>query len=220
VEGVDLELRRRLTKVSKRLSDEGLAPGISGNVSARIPETGTCLIKPSGVSLGAMKPEEFVVVDIETRELLRGEVKPSIETPFHTTLYRLRPEVGSVVHVHPPCAITLSLIGEEIKPMTMEVFDAPGLASGITTSRYALPGSEELAENLGEALRLCVATLMPHHGVTALGRTPEEAATNAIVVERMASIQHKAMQVGTPEPLPDSTLKALVELAKERGLLC
>jgi len=209
-----------LTEVSRQLSAEGLAPGTSGNVSARMPDAGTCLIKPTGVSLGIVEPEDFIVVDIETREIIRGEARPSMETPFHTTLYRLRPEAGGVVHVHPPYAIALSLIGEEIKPMTMEVFDAPGLARGITTSRYAPPGSEELAQSLGEALERCIATLMPHHGVTALGRTPEEAATNAIVVERLAFVQHRALQVGTPEPLPESTLKQLLETARERGLLC
>jgi ribulose-5-phosphate 4-epimerase/fuculose-1-phosphate aldolase len=64
-----------------------------------------------------------------------------------------------------------------------------------------------------------VACLMPQHGVTAIGRTIEEAAVNASVVEALAELQYNVMQVAEPVPLPDSMLETLVKIAREKGLL-
>jgi len=190
-----------------------------GNISARMKDSSKCLIKPSGYRFCDLEPQHFIVVDIDTREVVEGDAKPSIETPFHTRLYQQWPEAGGVVHVHPKYSIILSITGNEIVPMGLDLDEAPALAKGIPLSKFALPGSEELADNLVEAMKDHVACLMPQHGVTAIGRTIEEAAVNAKVVEALAELQYKVMLVAEPKPLPDSMLEMLVQAAKERGLL-
>jgi len=213
------KLRKRLAETGRQLFADGLTYGASGNISARMEDPSRCLIKPSGYRFCDLEPEHFIVVDIDTREVTDGEARPSIETPFHTRLYQQWPEVGGVVHIHPKYSIILSIAGREIVPMGLDLYKAPALAKGISLSRFAPPGSEELADNLVEAMRGHVACLMPHHGVTAVGRTIEEAAVNAKVVEALAELQYNVMQVAEPEPLPDSILEKLVESARERGLL-
>jgi L-fuculose-phosphate aldolase len=215
----ELELRKRLAEVGRTLFDDGLTHGASGNISARIPSSRLCLIKPSGHSLGELAPKHFIVVDIDTRKVVSGTEKPSIETPFHTAIYRLRPEVGGIVHMHPRYATILSITGEEIIPMSMDIFEAPALAKGIALAKFAQPGSDALAESLAEALRDRVAALMPHHGVTAIGGTIEEAAQNARVVERLAQLHYEVALIGKPKPLPDSLRRILVEMAEKQGLL-
>jgi L-ribulose-5-phosphate 4-epimerase len=213
------ELRKRLAEVGRHLFADGLTYGASGNISARMEDPSRCLIKPSGYRFCDLKPEHFLVVDIGTREVIEGDAKPSIETPFHTRLYRQWPEAGGVVHIHPKYSTILSIAGEEIVPMGLDLYRAPALAKGIPMSKFAPPGSEELADNLVEAMRDHVACLMPHHGVTAIGKTIEEAALNARVVEALAELQYNVMLVAEPEPLPDSILEALAETAREKGLL-
>jgi len=216
---VESDLRERLTKVAHQLFAEGLTHGSSGNISARLPGTNTCLIKPSGYSLGELKPEHFIIVDIETRKVVSGSEKPSIETPFHTKLYRQWPEAGGVVHVHPHHSIILSIIEAQIVPMGTDIYEAPALAKGIAVARFAPPGSEELADNLVVAMKDKVAALMPNHGVTTIGKTIEEAAQNVRIVERLAKLHYDVMQVGTPKPMPEKILKELVEMARKKGLL-
>jgi len=213
------KLRKRLAETGRQLFADGLTYGASGNISARMEDPSRCLIKPSGYRFCDLEPEHFIVVDIDTREVTDGEARPSIETPFHTRLYQQWPEAGGVVHIHPKYSIILSIAGREIVPMGLDLYKAPALAKGISLSKFAPPGSEELADNLVEAMRGYVACLMPHHGVTAVGRTIEEAAVNAKVVEALAELQYNVMQVAEPEPLPDSILEKLVESARERGLL-
>ena len=216
---IEQELRERLTVVGKKLFEEGLTYGASGNISARIPGTDTCLIKPSGYRFCDLEPEHFLLVDINTREVLKGTAKPSIETPFHTKLYLQWPDAGGVVHVHPEYSILLSTLGKEVVMMGLDIYGAPALAKGVPVSKFAQPGTDELADNMVEAMREHVACLMPHHGCTAIGKSIEEAATNAKVVEALAEINYKILLVGEPSPLPQSLLDMLVEIARKKGLL-
>ncbi len=219
MDSVEKDLRERLAKVGRQIWDLKLTHGASGNISARIPGTNKCLIKPTGYSFGDLLPEHFLVVDIETRKVLEGMAKPSIETPFHTGLYKLWPEAGGVVHIHPEFCTILSILEEPVIPMGIEIFDAPALAKGIPVSKFAPPGSEELANNLMETMKEHVACLMPHHGMTAIGKTIEEAATNARMAEFLAKLHYQVMLVGKPRPLREDVRKTLVERAKQRGLL-
>ena len=212
------ELRERLAKTARILHRKGLTPGASGNISARHPGSGTCLIKPSGVSFNELEPESFITVDIETMKVLHRDAKPSIETPFHTRLYQERPEACAVVHVHPRYSTILATVGVEIVPMGIEIFSAPALAKGIPVSRFASPGTDELAENMVEAMKDHVACLMPHHGATAIGKTVEEAALNVEVMESLAQLHYDVMQVAEPRPLPEALLRKLVDVTQEKGL--
>ena len=216
---IEQELRERLTVVGRKLFEEGLTYGASGNISARIPGTDTCLIKPSGYRFCDLEPEHFLLVDINTREVLKGTEKPSIETPFHTKLYLQWPDAGGVVHIHPKFSILLSTLGKEVVMMGLDIYGAPALAKGVPVSKFAQPGTDELADNMVEAMKEHVACLMPHHGCTAIGKSIEEAATNAKVVEALAEINYKVLLVGDPSPLPQSLLDMLVEMARDKGLL-
>ena len=216
---IEQELRERLAKVGRQLFEDGLTYGASGNISARIPDTETCLIKPSGYRFCDLLPEHFLLVDNETREVLKGTAKPSIETPFHTRLYLHWPEAEGVVHIHPKYSILLSTLGRKIEMMGLDLYNAPALAKGIPLSKFAPPGTEELADNMLDAMKDHIACLMPHHGCTAIGKSIEMAAINATTVERLAELNYEILLVGEPDPLPQSMLDILVNRAKARDLL-
>lgn len=216
---IEEELRNRLVKVGRQLYEDGLTYGSSGNISARIPGTETCLIKPSGYRFCDLEPMDFIIVDNHTRKVLKGTGKPSIETPFHTCLYLHWGMAGGVVHIHPKYSILLSTLGKEITLMGLDLYEAPALAMGVPTSKFAAPGSMELADELVVAMRDRVACLMPHHGCTAIGKSIEMAATNARVTEKLAELNYNIRLVGEPDPLPDELLERLKEIARERNLL-
>jgi len=208
---IEKDLRERLTKVAHSIWNDGLVTGTSGNISARIPGTNKCIIKPSGFTMIELKPEDFVVVDIYTRAVLEGKYKPSKETPFHTTLYKIRPDIGGVVHTHSHYATIFSIVGIELVPMGMILYSAPKLVKGIGLAQYADPGTEQLALNIGVALSDKYAVLIPHHGVVAVGKDIEEAYVNARMVEELAKLQYEVMQIGKPQPLPEKSLKKFLE---------
>lgn len=107
------ELRELVFRANLRLRDEGLAKLTWGNASAFDPSTGLVVIKPSGVSYGAMTPDDMVVVDLGGR-LVEGRLRPSSDTPTHLWLYRSFKGVCGVVHTHSPEATAWAQSAREI----------------------------------------------------------------------------------------------------------
>ncbi|MFX0011742.1 MAG: class II aldolase/adducin family protein [Candidatus Hermodarchaeota archaeon] len=216
MDDIENDLRKRLTSVAKQVWEEGLCYGSAGNISAKIPETENVLIKPTGFRFCDLRPDDFLIVNYNTREVVKGDRKPSIETPFHTLMYQKRNDVGGVVHTHSHYATILSTAGVELVPMGMGFYSAPGLIKGVRIAKFAPPGSEELAKNLGEAIEGRIAAVLPHHGPVAIGKSIEEAYNVAKAVEDLAKYQFEVMQVGKVPPVPESMIKSFTELANKR----
>jgi len=66
-------LRERLCAVGRQLHDRGLVTGTGGNISVRIFGTETALIKPTGLSMGVLKPDDFALIDLKASSL-RGNI--------------------------------------------------------------------------------------------------------------------------------------------------
>jgi L-ribulose-5-phosphate 4-epimerase len=209
-------LRKRLVKIGKMLFKKGLTYGTFGNISARTLDPNLCLIKPSGVSLNKLESKDFLLINIKSRKILKSNKKPSIETPFHIKLYQERKEVGGIVHTHSKYCTIFSIIKKEILPMGFDLYQAPSFAKGIPISKFALPGTHELADNIVEAMKEHIACLIPHHGLTTIGKTIEEAALNAEIAEKLAQLNYETMLVGEPKPLPKETIQNLLKKAREK----
>ncbi len=202
------KLRKHLAAVGRLLVEEKLTSGTSGNISARIPHTDVCLIKPSGRKLNELSPEDFVELEIDSLNYI-GSVKPSIEAPFHTELYRSNPDIGAVVHVHSEYALILSILGITPVPMSVEVFEAPFLAKGVGISEFAMPGSKSLALSVVKAIKGKNACLIPHHGSITVGSTIEEATMYSRVLERICELNYFVKLLGEPVNFPSRILERL-----------
>ena len=100
-------LRERLVAIAHRAYRLGLVPGVSGNLSVRLPGEPMILIKATGKCFGDMTPDDTLVIDLEGNILDREtSLRPSKERWFHLAIYQARPDVGAVVHLHPPHALT------------------------------------------------------------------------------------------------------------------
>lgn len=72
------------------------------------------VIKPSGVSYEELRPEDMVVVALDSGERVEGAYKPSSDTPTHLELYRRFPQIGGVVHTHSRWATVWAQAGRDI----------------------------------------------------------------------------------------------------------
>ena len=190
------ELREEVSRVAKQLIESGLVTGTSGNVSARTPE-GDVLMTPSGIDYEELEPGDVVLVDANG-EILEGSLGPSTETPMHTGIYRVRPEVGAVVHTHSVFATTLACLGWTLPPVhyTLTTLSEDGR---IPIAPYATYGTEELANNAAEALgEGHNACLLQNHGTITVGDSPQKAFSRTVVLEEMAEIYYRTRVVGEP----------------------
>ena len=94
-------LKEEVCEQNHELPRNNLVVGSGGNVSARDPETGLIVIKPSGVKFAKLSPDTMVVVDIEGN-VIEGKMKPSVDTGVHLYIYRHREDVFGITHTHFP----------------------------------------------------------------------------------------------------------------------
>ena len=184
------EVSLRIVKASRELYDHGLVRGTSGNISARIPGTDTFLIKPSGVRMEFLTPEELVLVDLQGNKI-RGKLNVSVETPIHAAIYRARKDVQAVVHTHAPTATAFGVAKKEILPLQIEMFML--LPNGVPVVPFKPPGSKALAEAVQKKIANYDAVILENHGIITVGSTIEAACNLSEMVEEGAKIQFLAM---------------------------
>ena len=186
------DISGKMVKASKELYEHGLVRGTSGNISARIPGTDTFLIKPSGVYMKLLKPEELVLVTLEGNKI-RGESNVSMETPMHAAIYRARKDVQAVVHTHAPTATAFGIARIEILPLQIELFIL--LPRGVPIIPFKLPGSKGLAEAVRKKIAEYDALILENHGIVTVGSTVEAACNLNEMVEEAAKIQFMTMML-------------------------
>jgi L-ribulose-5-phosphate 4-epimerase len=175
-----------LMEVAKRAFNVHLQTGTGGNISARVAGSNAVVIKPSGVGFSGCNPENLLVVDLEGK-ILKGSTKPSKDMPFHLGIYRVRPELNGIVHVHSPWATAWAVLGEEIPTLTVQSQSKFGRILLVPSGP---DGSKEASEAVVNAFRdpaVLVATLQ-NHGAVGVGKTLLAAEELVELIEETAQI--------------------------------
>jgi arylformamidase len=183
-------LREQLARFCRITWDRGLVSAAGGNLSARLGDSDTFLVTPSGLSLRDTDPEDMVTIDLAGRKLAGPErYVPSKEALMHTAVYRARPATRAVAHLHPPHAIAFGMRGEPIPLVTVTSEERLHLTPVVPP---ATSGSRELAEGVARVLvDAPVDTqvlLLARHGVLAWGGSVQQACDIADLAEYTAKI--------------------------------
>lgn len=202
------ELRRTVAHLHLALPKNNLVAWTSGNLSARDPETGLVVIKPSGVQFEDLRPENMVIVDVNG-QVVEGDHKPSSDTASHCYIYRHMPEVNGIVHTHSRYATAFAALGRAIPCVTTAMADEFG--GPIPCGGFALIGGEAIGQVVVETLKnsRSPACLLQNHGVFAVGASAEQALKAAVMTEDNAAIVWTAMQIGTPIPIAQADIDRL-----------
>ena len=210
------ELKKEVCDANLELVRKGIVIYTWGNVSGISEDRKYMVIKPSGVDYDGMKPEDMVVVDIETGERADGKWKPSSDTATHLELYRKYPEIKGIVHTHSINAVAFAQAGMAIP------------ALGTTHADYFygdIPCTRELTkEEVEEAYEkntglVIIETIeknhidpmavpgivVKNHGPFAWGKSPANAVYNAVVMETVAEMDLKTLQLN-----PDAAIAKYV----------
>jgi L-ribulose-5-phosphate 4-epimerase len=199
-------LRETLWALHLELPKNDLVKWTGGNVSARDPETGYVVIKPSGVRYEDMTPEDMVIVDLDG-DVIEGDLKPSSDTLSHLYIYRHRPDVGGVVHTHSPYATAFAAVGKPIPVCLTAIADEFG--GPIPCGGFALIGSEAIGKVVVESIGSSSAVLLRKHGVFTIGPDAEAAVKAAVMTEDVAKSVWLAMQIGEPVSIAEEDVAKL-----------
>ncbi len=204
------ELRAEVCRLHAHLPSNNLVAWTSGNISARDLETGLVVIKPSGLGYAELTPESMVIVDADGH-VVEGDLAPSSDTLSHCAIYRVRPDVGGIVHTHSRFATAFATLGQPIPCVLTAMADEFG--GPIPCGGFALIGGEEIGNEVVRTLSASrsPAALLQNHGVFTIGRTALAAVKAAVMTEDVAATVWLARQVGEPLPIAPEHIDALYD---------
>lgn len=204
------KVRELILAIGRVLAERQMVAGTDGNISARC-EHGRILITPTGCHLGDLVTADLVIVDLDGN-VLEGQLKPSSEMDAHLHLYRERPEIGGVVHAHPPHATAYAVAGV---PLEWEAIpELVALVGPVALTEYAAPGTSQTVLALDKFGSDHHAFLLRNHGLITVGRTLEQAWLRHEVVEHAARILLLSRLLGGPTKLPSNDLIRLNDLRR------
>src|SRR5512136_3089540 len=154
-------LKDEVCELNLELPKNNLVAWTRGNVSARDPQSGLVVIKPSGVRYEHMRPEQMVVVDLDGR-VIEGELKPSSDTASHLYIYRHRQDVNGVVHTHSSYATAFAALNRPIPVVLTAIADEFG--GPIPCGGFTLIGDESIGKIVVESIGKSPAVLLKNHG--------------------------------------------------------
>ena len=210
----EAELREHLTEICHRLYRQGYIAAGDGNVSAKLDDE-RVLVTPTGFHKGFIKPGELVICDLRGR-LLKGAHSPSSEFLMHELVYAERPEMGAVVHAHPPITVGLALAGVTLAQCVLS--ETCLVLGPILTAPYSTPTTDEVPKILRPFVRQANAVVMDRHGALTYGRTLDEAYNRHEAMEHAAKITHAARALGPVAPLAPREVEKLQALARRLGI--
>lgn len=208
------QIRQDIVTVGHRIYEHGYVAANDGNISVRLPN-GHILTTPTGVSKGLLTTDMLVKLDEDGR-VIEGYMKPSSEIRMHLAVYRLRPDVGAVVHAHPPTATAFAVAGIPLsKCVIPEVIISLGW---IPLAAYGTPSTEELADSIRDHLQHHDAVLLQNHGAITAAEDVIHALYKMETVEHFARISLYARLLGGEKELSRSQVGRLLEVREKLGV--
>ena len=169
-----------------------------GHVTCRDPEGRGVWMKGGAKGFDEVTAADVVLIDLDGHRLEGVETVP-YEYPLHTEILRVRPDVGSVVHTHPPYALAVAASGV---PLSVFASAAGPFAGGVPRfdGEFALIDTPEVGREVAECLGAAKALLHIGHGIITVGTSVATAVTTAILLERACRLQVLATALGGPAP--------------------
>jgi len=206
-----------LVDFGKQFYERGWMQGTAGNLSVKLKSQPLeIIITPSGVNKGHLSMTDLITVG-EPASGSKND-KPSAETVIHQAIYRAVPEATSVLHVHPIYSTLISGLYGHAKEIRRQPLEWVEMLKGIgvpetdNAELTILPNwqdvhlvARDLAEVLKHSKKPLPAVLIYNHGLTAWGKTPEEARNHLEIVEYVCQlIYFKNLALPSPGLRPPS----------------
>src|SRR5271167_2028897 len=202
--------RETVANASRYLAEKGLVIGTAGNISAR--QGDLIAVTPTGSDLGTVTADMITVIDLEGN-VVDGDLAPTSEVPLHTGIYAATNALA-ITHAHAMASTALACCHDELPALHYSCLELGGVPR---TAAYATFGSQELADNVIEALKGRNAAMMQNHGSVAYGPTMDQAIHNLELLEWLAELYWRASSMGTPHVLTDKDFEDIIVAAIEHG---
>jgi len=193
--GMAAEVREQVGLASRVLAAQGHDDLIWGHASVRDPDGRGVWIKAAEWGLAEITPERVHLVDADG-QVVEGDGARHSEYPIHTEVFAARPDVGAVVHTHPPYAVALAASGQPLRPVShaANMFTPPAVPRFTATADLIV--TPELGKQVAQELGDAPALFLVNHGIVTVGPDLATAVVAAVVLERACQQQLLTHQFG------------------------
>lgn len=205
--------RKEVIEYGRKMILEGLTKGTGGNISILNFEKNLMAITPSGIDYLKIYPEDIVIIDVETGNIVDGEKVPSSESDMHRIFYKYRKDIKAVIHTHSKYATALSCTNQKL-PAVHYLLAVAGIE--VPCAEYATYGTVKLAKNAYKAMKE-KAVLLSNHGMIAGGESLLEAYNIAENIEFCCELYSISKTMGEPQILSEKEMQKIVERFKNYG---
>ena len=202
------QLREKICNLNIDLQRYGLVAWTSGNVSERLDDGKSFMIKPSGVKYEELKPSQMIICDLDGK-VLEGELAPSSDTQTHAYIYRHMSHINGIVHTHSNYAAAWTAIHKAIPCALTAAADEFG--GEIPLGPFALIGDDAIGKGVVETLsgHRSTAVLMKNHGVFSIGKDATAAVKSAVMCEDVAKTMWIAQTLGDVKLIDQNSIDLL-----------
>lgn len=217
-----MALREQLVEAVQRLLQAGvMSHSKHGNMSARLPGTEQMLLTSTGLH-SSLSVGDIPIVTFDG-EVISGTIDPTTReiVGMHSSVYRARAEVNSVMHTHSPHVTSFALAHQSL-PCAYEALLRFGITVDIPVADWAPRGSRESVTNIIDQVTKhpdAPAVLLANHGLLAFGRDPLTTAFLIISMEEAAGMTLEARKLGGEQGFPDGALEKEREHMRQFGSL-
>lgn len=207
--------REQIVEFGRKLIEEHLTNGTSGNLSIYDPQTEHMIISPSGIPYTETKVEDVVVMEVSTAKVVEGTRKPSSEWALHMGFYLYRPEARAVLHTHSLYSSTFACLRQPLRALHYGIASAG--VDTVPVAEYATFGTSALSVNALKAIGTSKAVLLANHGLIAYETSIPKVFSLVKEVEYIAELQYHALSVGKPVILESEEMARVIEKFKTYG---
>ena len=187
----DISAVREVLLVARRLDEKKLLNAVEGNISLK--RNGLIYVTPSAMNK-AFLTEEMIAVTDEDGNQIGGNYKATSELRLHVLTYRMREDIGGIVHAHPPYLTAHAVCG---KPVETRAYPEMMFKYGsFQVAPYGRPGTDDIVRGLKPLLKKSDVALLENHGAIAVGPDALEAMNNMEAAEAIAKVLTLAKPVG------------------------
>jgi ribulose-5-phosphate 4-epimerase/fuculose-1-phosphate aldolase len=200
------DLRAKVALGCRILGARHLVDGVLGHVSARVGPA-SLLVRcrgPEESGVARTRPEDIRLVDLDGNHLEAGDGwQVPKELPIHTRLLEQRPEMGAVVHAHPPEVLVAGLAGLPLRPI-FGAYNIPAMRlarDGVPVyDRPVLIARAELADEMLAAMGESRVCILRGHGITVTGVSVEQAVVTAVDLNELCAVTVRLAALGVTAP--------------------
>jgi L-fuculose-phosphate aldolase len=207
--------REQIVEFGRKLIEERLTNGTSGNLSIYDPQSGHMIISPSGIPYLETKVEDVVVMELRTAKVVDGTRKPSSEWALHSGFYLAEPNARGVLHTHSVYSTTFACLRQPLIALHYGIASAG--VDTVPVAEYATFGTSALSVNALRALGASKAVLLANHGLIAWEVSLAKAFSVVKEIEFVAELQYRALLVGKPIILDAEEMTRVIEKFKTYG---